>query len=121
MKTVYIAGPFRADNAWLIERNIRVAEETALAVAAAGAAPLCPHTMYRYFQGALPDSFWLEATLELARRCDAIIMCDDWENSSGSMAEHDEMCRLGKPVFHEGHLGELANWIIDEAAKSESR
>lgn len=68
MRVVYIAGPFRAENAWEIEQNIRRAEEAALELWRAGAAVLCPHTNTRYFQGAAPDHVWLEGDLELLRR-----------------------------------------------------
>jgi hypothetical protein len=112
MKTVYIAGPFRASSAWLIEQNIRKAEEYALDIAVMGAAPLCPHTMYRFFQGALPDRFWLEVTMELAKKCDAIFMCNGWEQSSGSRGERHEMIALGRPVFESFAM--LDEWLREE-------
>ena len=110
MKVVYIAGPFRAKSAWHIEANIRRAEEVALKVAALGIIPLCPHTMYRFFQGALPDEFWLDATLELARRCDGIVMCRNWLSSVGSLGEREEMEKLNRPVFMEHELDKLKVW-----------
>jgi nucleoside 2-deoxyribosyltransferase len=84
---IYIAGPFRAKTPWLVEENIRLAERTAIRVALAGHIPLCPHTMYRFFDGSAPDEFWLEGTQELLRRCDGIVMSTGWPQSSGSQAE----------------------------------
>jgi len=87
MSLVYVAGPFRGASAWDIECNIRRAEVVALDVWRKGCACLCPHTNTRFFQGAAPDKVWLDGTLEMLSRCDAIIMIEKWENSSGSRAE----------------------------------
>jgi hypothetical protein len=104
MKVIYVAGPYRDESAWGIEQNIRHAEEIGLEIAKLGAASLIPHTLYRFFQGVLPDRFWLDATLELMRRCDAILLCDGWKGSSGSVAEKHEAARIGLPIFYEGHI-----------------
>lgn len=109
MKVVYVAGPFRGSDSWQVENNIRSAENAAFLVACLGAMPMCPHTMTRYFDGTLTDSFWLDGTMELLRRCDAIYMTGDWENSSGSVAEKAEAERLGLPVLLSQQ--ELALWI----------
>ncbi len=75
MKLVYIAGPFRAPTAWGIEQNIRAAETAGLELmrrAHANGTPcaaVIPHTMYRHFQGALPDDAWLKADLAILERC----------------------------------------------------
>lgn len=114
MKIVYIAGPFRGPHAWAIENNIRRAEELSFAVAAIGAMPLCPHANTRFFHGALPDQFWLDGTLELLRRCDALITTPDWEKSSGARSEVDEAQRLKQPVFHS--IGLLGEWLSSVGA-----
>lgn len=101
MKVVFIAGPFRGETAWDIECNVRRAEELALRVARAGAMPLCPHTNTRFFQGQGSDKFWLEGTKELLRRCDAIIMLEGWENSTGSKGEFEEARKLNMPIFYD--------------------
>jgi len=99
MQLVYIAGPFRAATAWEIEQNVRRAEELALEVARAGAMPVCPHTNTRFFHGQCTDEFWLAGTLELLRRCDAVVAAYGWERSSGSRAEIETAFKLGTPVF----------------------
>lgn len=100
MKVVYVAGPFRGPSAWAIENNIRRAEELALEVWRLGAAALCPHTNTRFFQGAASDEVWLQGDLEILRRCDAVIVVPNWQNSSGSVAEVAEAARMGIPVFN---------------------
>jgi len=85
---IYVAGPFRADSPWEVECNIRKAERVGLAIAKRGAVPVIPHTMYRFFEGVCSDVFWLGAGLNLLSTCNAIMMCDKWRLSKGSLVEH---------------------------------
>lgn len=113
MRKVYVAGPFRGATPWEVECNVREAEVLALAVAKCGAVPVCPHTMTRFFDKILPDQFWLEATMELLRMCNAIVFTKRWEESNGARAEEAEARRLGLPRFFEdnGLLPVLAAWV----------
>ncbi len=116
MKVVYVAGPFRGPTAWAIESNIRRAEEVGLEVARLGAMPIIPHSNTRYFHGEGEDQFWLDGTMELLRRCDAIVLCPGWERSSGSRGEKAEAERLGFPAFEWPVDRELlAAWIAGGA------
>jgi hypothetical protein len=109
---IYVAGPFRAKTAWGIEQNVRSAETQAhRLVMEFGVMPLIPHANTRYFHGIGSDHFWLEGTLELMRRCDAVYLCPGWEDSRGSVAEKDEAQRLGIPVFTHNNLFALRKWI----------
>lgn len=109
MKVVYIAGPFRSSTHWGIVHNVRRAELRALDVWGMGAAALCPHLNTANFQGAWPDELWIEGTLELLRRCDAVLLVAGWRGSEGTIAEIAEARRLGIPVFDVA--GELEHWI----------
>lgn len=116
MKVVYVAGPFRADNAWEVECNIRRAEEASLRVWRTGlAAALCPHTNTRFFQGAAPDRVWIEGTLELLRRCDAMLVLPTAEKSTGTQGEIAEAERLGIKVFRYEEC--LIAWLKAEDQK----
>lgn len=108
---VYVAGPFRGKTAWDVERNIREAEELGFRVAQVGAMPLIPHANTRFFNGTLTDEFWLAGTLELLRRCDALVKTHRWEVSSGARAEVKEARALGIPVFSHLDLVRLKDWI----------
>lgn len=110
MKKVYIAGPFRGPDAWAIARNVRNAEIMIPIIGRLGLVPVCPHTMYSNMQGALPDEFWLEATLELLEVCDAIFLCEGWMQSEGSKGEAARAEELGMPVFQT--LSELLDWLV---------
>lgn len=109
MRLVYIAGPYRASNNWLIERNVRRAEELALQVWEAGAVGVCPHTMTRYYQGTLPDEVWLAGDLEILRRCDAVLTAPHWHISHGATEEVNEARRLGLPVFDD--VASVSRWL----------
>lgn len=111
MRVIYIAGPYRGKSAWAVEQNIRRAEELAFQVAEAGAMPLCPHANTRNFNGTLTDEFWIEGTLELLRRCDAVILVKGWEKSSGTRGEIEEAKKLDLPLFYD--QCELRAWLGD--------
>ncbi len=104
MKVAYIAGPYRAATPWKIARNIRAASEVALKWSKLGYSVICPHANTGHMDGELPDSFWLEATLELLRRCDLVVMMENWEESTGARGEHDEAIRRGIRVVYEPTL-----------------
>lgn len=99
MKLFYIAGPFRAPIPWQVEGNIREAEALGLLVAQAGGVPIIPHSMYRYFDKALPDEFWIEATRRQLERCDALVLHPSWQRSTGSKAERELASELRQPIL----------------------
>lgn len=114
MKVIYVIGKFRAPTAWEIAENVRAAEREGLEVARMGAAPLIPHANTAHFHGQCTDDFWLEATLELAMRCDAAITVagDEWRRSSGSVGEVERLREAGKPVFHRRE--DLRRWLDEQ-------
>ncbi len=106
---IYVAGPFRGASAWDIEENIRRAERLALDVWRLGAACVCPHTNTRFFQGAAPDTVWLEGDLAILARCDAVLLTEDWERSAGARAERDFAVAHEIPVLDS--LTALRGWL----------
>lgn len=113
MKVVYIAGPFRADNSWLVEQNIRRAEECALVLWKMGFAVVCPHTSTRFFDGTMDTERFIEGDLEILRRCDALILLIGYEGSRGSMREFDEAGGCGLPIFYwPGDIIKLKEWRL---------
>jgi len=109
MKVVYIAGPFRAANAWMVEQNIRRAENLALEVWRLGAAVICPHTNTRFFDGAADDDVWLKGDLEILKRCDAVLMTYDWAKSQGATQEKHYAELHNIPVFD--NLCDFFMWL----------
>lgn len=109
MKVIYISGKFRGPNSWAIEQNIRKAEELSLEVWRIGAVAMCPHLNTRFYQGALPDQVWLDGDLELVKRCDAMLMVDNWQDSEGAKLEHQFAQALKQPIFYD--LRGLKSWL----------
>lgn len=104
MITVYVAGPFRPSPIASVLENIRAAERVGEALARAGAMPLIPHANTGAFDGltGIPDQFWLDGTMELMRRCDAVVLTPDWQRSSGARAEVAEAQKLLLPIHTYG-------------------
>lgn len=102
LPVIYIAGPYRAATRAGIELNIQTARRVGALAALKGWSPIIPHANTGHLDEVLPDmpdQFWLDATLELMRRCDAVLLCPGWKNSSGTQAELFEARRLALPVF----------------------
>jgi hypothetical protein len=113
MIVVYVAGPYRAKNNWVIEQNVRRAETVALNVWAMGLVAICPHAMSRFYQGALPDATWLAGDLEILKRCDAVLLISGWQTSEGTRAEIAQAHRCLIPTFET--LEELREWAVRHA------
>jgi hypothetical protein len=113
---VYVAGPYRGINSWEVEQNIRSAENYGMQIAKVGAVPVVPHTMYRFWNGTQTDQFWLNATLEILKRCDAIFMCPNWIDSNGSQSEHNFAKNNEIPIFYAKDSGiqKIQDWLDHE-------
>ncbi len=125
-KLVYIAGPLMGAHAWGIHENIYRAAQIGFEVAKLGAYPVIPHTNTgSVFMGTMDAEFWYAGTLELMRRCDALVMVPGWEKSTGAAAEAKEASERGMPIFEfsnrsvapeiytvlDGMRTSLADWI----------
>jgi len=112
VKVVYVAGPFTAPTAWEIECNVRAAEAMGVEVAGIGAMPLIPHANTRFFHGCKTPDFWYKGTIELLRRCDAMLIVPGSFQSKGVRAEIDLANECGIPYFHS--CEELSVWLKAE-------
>ncbi len=109
MPVVYVAGKFRGANAWEIENNIRRAEEMSLEVLKLGASVICPHANTRFFHGSLPDQVFIDATLALVAKSDALLMLQDWHRSDGARGERRYAIEHAIPIFYD--LEVLGEWM----------
>jgi hypothetical protein len=108
---IYIAGPFSGKDGWEIACNVHRAEETAREVARLGAAPLTPHSIGARMAGTESQAFWLAATLELMRRCDAVLFLPDWQGSAGARGEYAEAIEHGPDILFS--LDHLRKWLAE--------
>ncbi len=115
---VYVAGPFSAADRGGVESNIMRAALRGVEVAKLGACPVVPHsnTSLPQYEHVQPYQFWIAATLEMMRRCDALLTVPGWELSSGARGEVNAMTDMGKPVFHD--LEALADWLARRAREA---
>lgn len=108
MKLIYIAGPYTAPTVCERRRNVQAARDLADQVnrlhGAEGAFAITPHFVGDGIEDSGDAQFWYDGTMELMRRCDAVLLVDGWHESKGAQAERDVALRRGLPVFAEGEL-----------------
>lgn len=129
MKLVYIAGPFTPTarqrtliaecrpgsvHASIVKQNcirdnIESATDLALRVADSGHMPVCPHTNTGHpdFLKLKTPEFWYAGTLELLRRCDAIALTDNWQESNGACREVIEAMVKRMSVWVNGKVADI--------------
>jgi hypothetical protein len=86
-KIAYIAGPYRSNTIYKTLENVRAAEKVAIKYIKEGYLVYCPHMATRLFDGIMPDNFWLDYQLQWLRRCDVIIMMENYLQSDGARKE----------------------------------
>lgn len=113
IKCVYVAGKYTGT---CHERhaNINAAWRFGCEVARVGAMPVIPQANTAHMDDLQSVEWWYESTMELMRRCDAVLMIPGWMASKGACKERDEAKRLGLPVFY--HTGELLDWLTGAAS-----
>lgn len=84
-----------------IDKNIRRAEEVAIALSELGIEFFCPHTHTAHFQykSKATEEFYLTMGLNHLYDCQAIIMIPGWEMSKGSQIERNTALSWELPVF----------------------
>lgn len=113
---VYTAGKYRGKRPIDVKRNIRLADMWGeLLCEKLGVLPVIPHKNTEGYEGLQDDEWFLLATLELMRGCDAVFMLPGWEDSEGARGEKAEAERLGIPVFTS--LDDLGEWIDKQLIK----
>ena len=110
MKTIYVAGPFRAEDGWRLHSNILMAESAGMRIAHMGAVPIIPHSMFRHFDRTINDPFWLNATEELLIKCNALFCLPSFAQSAGSLNEVRLAREIRIPVFIDDFTG-LEFWL----------
>ncbi len=117
MKLIFVAGPFKAKNTWEVEKNVRKAEETSLALWGMGYAVICPHTNSRFFLGTCSEDIFLDGYQEILKRCDGVMLLSPGGQSKGTIEEIKLAERLGIPVF--GDVLELSAYFFLGNQKNE--
>jgi hypothetical protein len=104
IKLMYIAGPYSGKTAEETKLNIHCAQQAGKLVARKGWMPVIPHKNTEDFEYLCPEiseDFWYSGTMSMLLACDAIFMCFGWENSKGSIAEHNKAIEFEIPIYYE--------------------
>ena len=99
---VYIAGPYRGEDAFAVRRNIEQAREALVKLIRSGHAPFCPHTHtahLEHYAPDLPDERYLAIDLEYLAVCAAIVMLPGWRDSAGACEERRLAEEWGLQVY----------------------
>jgi hypothetical protein len=109
----YVAGPITEGHGRTVADNVRVAVGAHLALVRAGVASVCPH-LNALAPGAfdVPYEAWLDSDLETIRRCDAVLLLPNWEQSKGATAERHFAMLLEKRLYYDA-----ADLIAAEAGR----
>lgn len=116
---VYIAGPYTALRSSDVDRNILTARDAQAELYRMGHTPLCPHSMTAGFERDYPDieyNVYIETDLEWLKLCDAILMLPGWEDSNGSIKEHQFAIDNGIEVYYSLDDVPIADEIVSKAS-----
>lgn len=102
MKLIYIAGPYTARTRVETSAHVQRAREAAAEVAGLGLGlfPVCPHLLGDGYEDARAPGWWYAGTLELMRRCDAVLLLEGWRESKGARLEAEAARMAGLPLVH---------------------
>lgn len=109
---VYVAGPYSAPTKAGRAANIKAAWLVGCQVATLGVYPVVPHMNTAHMDDLQDWQWWIDATLELMLRCNAVLMMEGWEKSRGARGEEAAAKRFGIPVFYK--IEDLAAWAAEQ-------
>lgn len=100
MEVAYISGKYRGKTIAEIEENIALARRAAKKLWKDGYAVICPHMNTAFLDGVVADDRFLEADIEILKRCDVVFMLPNWRQSEGAKKERE--CAHGRmmPVLY---------------------
>ena len=110
---MYLAGPYRAPTPIGVAWNVARAEAAGRAITALGHRVIVPHSLSKPLDpdNRRGDQWWLDMTMDLLERCDAIVTMPDLWQSEGSVAEVARAADLGMQHFTlRDILGEV-EWV----------
>ena len=104
MKRVYVAGAMQADNILTMLENISVGVKYGAILLEKGFAPFVPHLdiAFKLQQGSdyhVPMQNYYGYTMEWLKASECVVVCPNWQNSKGTIAEIETAKELNIPVY----------------------
>jgi hypothetical protein len=113
MRIVYIAGRYSGNTLAEVERNIDEARKVALMLAQRRIPFLCTILQTAHFDSLLGGGdpgyeYWIDVSLDVVKRCDAVFLVPAWQQSNGARREVQFAREHGMPVFEDIEV--LTDW-----------
>ena len=99
MKLIYVSGKYRSKTIFGVALNIWRARRAARRLWKAGFAVICPHMNTAFFNGG--EGIYIRGDIEFVKRCDAIYMLKNWQNSAGASIEFQVARENGLEIIFE--------------------
>lgn len=100
MRVIYVAGPYRGKTENEVFNNIMRARQVAYKLWQEGWVVLCPHLNTMLMSDHDVERF-LQGSLELLKRSDAIYLMKDFRSSVGANAEYELAQKEGLEILYE--------------------
>jgi hypothetical protein len=106
MRIVYLAGAYSGATLMEVNRNIQEARNVALTLAKRRIPFLCTILQTAHFDTVLGEhdpgyEHWINVSLEVLKRCDAIFLIPNWQQSKGANLEREAAIARRMPVFED--------------------
>jgi hypothetical protein len=88
MRLIYVAGKYGAPTQEGISANIAHARQAAINLWRSGWSVFCPHMNTAHLDDIVKREVFLDGDLEILKRCDAIYMLSNWQESEGAKKEY---------------------------------
>lgn len=98
-KLVYVAGPISADTPEAREANICRAEDLYTELLSRGIAAVCVHSTARRLWGRVKEADALKSDFATLARCDAVVLTQGWQHSTGTALEITMASDLCMPIY----------------------
>jgi hypothetical protein len=101
-KIAYLAGPYTANNEYLVNKNVLFAASIAIKLWYYGFITICPHKNSENFLGGynLTNDILLKGDIEILKRCDFVVVLPGWRNSKGTQMEIEAAKELNIPIYY---------------------
>ena len=123
MKKVYVAGAMSADNILTMLNNIHDGLKLGSELLKLGFAPFVPHfdIFFKIQNGVdfdIPMQYYYDYTMQWLKVSDCVLVCPNWENSKGTLAEIAMAEKLCIPVYYNIKELRIWNYILEKSYTS---